>query len=227
MTWHLLYGTICTVYGISPTIYDITTLCPLHQSIISHIKLIISDSISTVSLSSHQDYGSYNPHCMYDNTGTICADIIWIHMTSHPLFKISHHAMTFTHTVFMSSHPGYLSLHPLLLSYYLQCIDYTTSAICVFSNPLYVWHHMNSMWHHNCSLWHHKTVFMTSHPQYSWHHTHCIRHDTHSTCDITATVIMTRHLLCFWHYTQCIWHLTWWMNGNTRTVSDMIPILSV
>ena len=40
-------------------------------------------------------------------------DIIWIHMTSHPLFKISHHAMTHTHTVFMSSHPGYLSSHPL------------------------------------------------------------------------------------------------------------------
>ena len=25
-------------------------------------------------------------------------------MTSHPLFMISHHAMTFTYTVFMSSH---------------------------------------------------------------------------------------------------------------------------
>ena len=34
-----------------PTIYDNTTLSPLHQSIISHIKLIISDSTSTVSLS--------------------------------------------------------------------------------------------------------------------------------------------------------------------------------
>ena len=55
-----------------PTIYDIAALSPLHQSIISHIKLIISDSTSTVSLSSHPDYQSYNPHCMYDNTGTIC-----------------------------------------------------------------------------------------------------------------------------------------------------------
>ena len=154
-------------------------------------------------------------------------DIIWIHMTSHPLFKISFRAMTFTHTVFMSSHPGYLSSHPLYLSYYLQCIDYRTSAICVISNPLYVWHHMNSMWHHNHTLWCHKTVFITSYPHYSWRHTHCIWQHIHSTCDTTATVTMARQLVCFWHYTQCIRHLTWWMNYNTTNVSDMIPNVSV
>ena len=57
--WHstyYTYGKICTVYAISPTIYDITTLYPLHQSIISPIKLITSDSTSTLSLSSHPDY---------------------------------------------------------------------------------------------------------------------------------------------------------------------------
>ena len=52
MKWNLLY--LChniPIYDISLTIYDITTLYPLHQTIISHIKLIISDSTSTVSLS--------------------------------------------------------------------------------------------------------------------------------------------------------------------------------
>ena len=98
------------------------------------------------------------------------------------------------------------------------------SAICVISNTLYVWHNMNSMCHHNHSFWHEKTLFMTSHPHYSWHHTHCIRHDIHSTCDITATVTMTRHLLCFWHYSQCIWHLIFGMFDNILTVSDMIPM---
>ena len=70
-------------------------------------------------------------------------------------------------------------------------------------------------------------LFMTS--------KHCIHDITSTAHDITyillvnirATVTMTRHLLCFWHYTQCIWHLTWWMNGNTTTVSDMIPNVSV
>ena len=60
------------------------------------------------------------------------------------------------------------------------------------------------------------TQFMTS--------PHCIWHDIHSTCHITNSITMTRHLLYFWHYTQCIWHLTWWMNDNAMTVSDMIPM---
>ena len=92
--------------------------------------------------------------------------------------------------------------------------------------PLYVWH-MNSMWYHNHYYWHQKTVFMTSHPQCSWIQSHCIRHDIHYTCDITATVTMTRHLQYFWHGTQCIWDLNRWMNGNTMTVSVMIPNVSV
>ena len=97
----------------------------------------------------------------------------------------------------------------------------------VWYQILYVWHHMNSMWHHKQCFWHQKTVFMTSHPHYSWIQTHCIRHDIHYTCDITATVTMTRHLQCFWHDTQCIWDLTRWMNDNTTTVPDMIPNISV
>ena len=46
----------------------------ISQHSIHYISLLylISDSTPTVSLSSHPDYHSYNPHCMYDNTGTIC-----------------------------------------------------------------------------------------------------------------------------------------------------------
>ena len=94
------------------------------------------------------------------------------------------------------------------------------------------------MWHHNCSLWHHKTVFMTSHPHSSWHHTHCIQHDIHSTCDITATVTMTRHLLYFditlsecdisngeWMTTQWL-YLTWYplhRCNQTHLIDDITP----
>ena len=126
-------------------------------------------------------------------------DIIWIHMTSHPLFMISYHTMTFTRTVFMSPHPGYLSLHPLYLSYYLQCIDYTTSAICVIWNPLYVRHHMNSMWHHNNSLWHHKPVFVTSNPHYSR------RQPT--AYDITYNLLVTSQPLYLWQDTYYVFNI--------------------
>ena len=107
--------------------------------------------------------------------------------------------------------------------------------------PLYVWHHMNSMWHHNLSLWHNKTVFITPRLPYSWHQTHCIPHDIHSTCDITATVTMTRPTMfltlytgymisymvnewqqndCIWHDTQCICVIkpTWVMTSHTMYV---------
>ena len=154
-------------------------------------------------------------------------DIMWIHMTSHPLFMISHHAMTFTYTLFMWSYPGYLSLHPLQLSYYLQFIDYSMSAICVISNH-YIY--MTSYEFYVTS----QPFFLTS--KDGIHDItsilflttdHCIRHAIHYTCDITATVTMTRHLLCFWHDTQCIWDLTQWMSVNTMAVSDMIPNVSL
>ena len=60
------------------------------KAIISHHTSIISESPPTVSLSSHPDYRSYNPHCMYDNTATICMTPYELHMTSHPWFMTSH-----------------------------------------------------------------------------------------------------------------------------------------
>ena len=110
--WHdtyYMYGTICSVYDISPTIYDITTLYPLHQSIISHIKLIISDSTSTVSLSSHPDYRSNNPQWMYDKTGTVYMtswEYIWHHIHS----LRDHTMLWYSHTLY-SCHPTRDSCH--------------------------------------------------------------------------------------------------------------------
>ena len=69
------------------------------KATLSHIVPIISDSTSTVSVSSYPDYRSYNPYCMYDVTDTICMTSYELHMTSHPLFMITHHSMT--------SHPLY------------------------------------------------------------------------------------------------------------------------
>ena len=207
-------------------IYDISTLYPIHQSIISHIKLNISDNSFTVSRSSHPDYWSYNPHCMYDNTGTICmtsCEYIWHHI--HSLWY--HTRLWYSHTLYSCHHTqdnchrihcSWTITDSLLIIARLQYVDI---------KPLYVWHHMNSVWHQNHYFRHQKTVFMISPPHYSWIQTQCIWHDIHYNFDITATVTMTRHLLCFCHDTQCIWHLTRWMNDNTMTVSDMITNVSV
>ena len=42
------------------------------KAIIPQLTPIISESTSTVSLSSPRGYQSYNRHCMYDNTASIC-----------------------------------------------------------------------------------------------------------------------------------------------------------
>ena len=95
--WHSMHCISHPQFMISQhSIHDI-------KAIISHITWIISDSTSTVSLSSHPDYRSYNPHFMYDNTLTVCMTSYELHMTSHPHFMISHHAMT-SHTLYSCHH---------------------------------------------------------------------------------------------------------------------------
>ena len=164
---YYIYGIICTVYDISPTIYDISTLYIIHQSIISRIKLNISDNTSTASLYSHPDFRSYNPHCVYDNTGTICmtsCEFIW-----HNIHSLWYHTTLWhSHTLYSCHHtqiPVVASTvaELLLTLYWLEHV----CNMCAIK-PLYVWHHMNSMLYHNHFNWHQMTVFKTSHPHYSW-----------------------------------------------------------
>ena len=90
------------------------------KAIMFHLTPIISESTSTVSLSSHPDYRSYNTHCMYDNTATICMTSYELHMTSHPLFRTSHHIMY-----------GIKST-----------VSDVMSTVSVSSQPLYGWYHI-------------------------------------------------------------------------------------
>ena len=127
-----------TVCDISPTIYDITTLYPLHQSIISHIKLIISDSTSTVSLSSHPDYWSYDPHCMYDNTGTKCVtsyEFIWHHI----------HSLRYR-TSLWYSHTLYLCYHTQDTCHRIHCSWAITYSVLLIAHLQYVWYQTHSMY---------------------------------------------------------------------------------
>ena len=120
-----------------------------------------------------------------------------LHMTSLPLFMISHHAMT--------SHPLYSCHHTQDTCHRIHCSWTITYSVLIIPYLLYVWHqtpymcvlyefyifYRNSILHHTHSLWHNNTVFMTSHPLYSWQHTHSIWHYILYTCDIKATVSMT------------------------------------
>ena len=141
MTWDLLY-LWKNMHPLRPVTHDLwhSTLYPIHQSIIPHIKLNISDNTSTVLQSSHTDCWSYKPHCMYDNTGTICmtsCEYIWHHINSlwyhimlwhsHTLYS-RHHTQDTCHGI----HWIWAITYSLLIIACLKCVWYQTT-ICMTS----------------------------------------------------------------------------------------------
>ena len=182
-----MYGTICSVYDISPMIYDITTLYPLHQSIISHIKLIISDSTSTVSLSSHPDYWSNNPQCMYDITGTIsmtACEYIWHHI----------HSLRY-HTTLWHWHTLYSCHHTQDTCHCIQWGWAITYSVLIIAHLLYVWyqtHYMYDIIWIPCFI---TTTLYDITRLYSWHHIHIIPDITPTVYDMTYTLLVTSHPL--------------------------------
>ena len=165
---------------------------------------------------------------MYDNTATICMTSCKLHMTSHPLFMILHHAMT--------SHPLYLWHHTHDTCHCIHCIWTITYSILIIPHLLYVWHETHYMYDITGILYDITLTLYDIKILYSWCHIQSIHDSTPTlwyhilyTCDIEyiATVCMTRHCLCLGHHTQYIWHLIWCMNDNTTTVSDITLTVSV
>ena len=157
---------------------------------LSHITPIISDSSSTVSVSSHPDYWSYNAHCMYI-TATIGMTSHELYMTSHPFFMISHHSLT--------SQPLYSCHHTQYIWHHIHCGCLITHSVFIIAHLFYVWHQTHSMTSYE--------FYMTSHPltMISQDYIH----------DITSTLFMTSHplymrsyTLYLWHHSQCIYDKT-------------------
>ena len=128
---------------------------------------------------------------------------IELHMTSLPLFMLSHHAMT--------SHPLYSCHHTQDTCLHIHCSWTVTYSVLIIPHLLYVWHqslymwvlyefyifYRNSTWHHTHSLWHNSihdvtsTLFMIAHPLYMTSHTLYLRHPSHCICDKTPPMVMT------------------------------------
>ena len=104
MTWHLLYlwPSMHCIWHLTHDLWHHNTLSITSVYYISYQT--VSDSTSTASLSSHPDYRSYNPHGMYDNTGTICmtsSEYMWHHIHSlwyHTALWHSHTLCSWQHT---------------------------------------------------------------------------------------------------------------------------------
>ena len=168
---------------------------------------------------------------MHDNTATICMTWYELHMTSHPLYMISLHAMT-SHTLYTPTILDIMSTvsvtsHQLYRWYHSHYMYDITSSICETFCPLYLWHHTHYVWDHNPVCWLHQlgicmtsfalqkpshTLYRTK-PQSLWLHIH-FRHDiTPPVSDIAPTVSLSLEPLHWYHTHFCmtshplyLWH---------------------
>ena len=183
------------------------------KATISHLTSIICESTSTVSLSSHTDHRLYNPHCMYDHTATLCMISYELHMTSHPLFMISHHAMK-SHPLYSCHHIVYWFYHSIKpnhsiydltsssgmtshprIRYFTHCIFVITTSPLI-SHPL-----LNDITATFCVTSY--ALYITSHP--------ILMSSQYCTHDITASIYET----------------TSSMYGNIYTIHETSQPLSV
>ena len=169
------------------------------KAIISHLTPIISDSTSTVSLSSHPDYRSYNSHCMYDNTTTIYMISYELHMVSYPLFMISQHAMT--------SLQLYSCHHTQDTCHCIHCSSTITYNVLILPQLLYVWQETHYMHDITGILYDIPLTLYDITILYIWHQIHSIHDSTHTLYDITYSILVTSQPLYIWQDTSYVYDI--------------------
>ena len=169
------------------------------KAIMFHLTPIISESTSTVSLSSHPDYRSYNTHCMYDNTATICMTSYELDMTSHPLFMISHHAVT--------SHPLYSCHHTQDTWHRIRCSPTNIYSVLIIPHLLYVGHETHYKYDITGILYDITLTLYDIKILYSWCHIHAIHDSTPTLYDIKYPILVASQPLYVWQDTSYVYDI--------------------
>ena len=219
MTWHLLY-----LWPSIHCIWHLTHELWYHKTLSVTSVYLISNWLY---LTAHQLYLCHHTEIIDHITPIVCmitrAQYIWHHTNTYGItsthYDITQRYDLHTHCIHVITPriPVIASTAAELLLtvywvYHICNMCDLKPTICMASNEFYVTSEQLVKISQECIHDITATLFMTSHTLYLWPH---------------SPVTIKRLLLCFWHYTQCIWHLTWWMNDNTTTVSDMIPNVSV
>ena len=223
---HRLHSTQRYIHSLWLHTIELITLHPLHsghhthyiwhhthgnRNVISSIWPTISNTTSTVSVSSNSRYELYHTHSLYNITHTIrvtsysvsmlSQKYLWHYtplcITSHPVYlwhhiqyvRYHHTAFITTQLLYLIFHPPYLTSQPLYLSHHTDGTHICIDAL------LYQWHHHKCV---SCHVWHtygitpnvHHIIFTLYDISYHVlsHHTHCI-HDIRSPLyHITSTL---------------------------------------
>ena len=173
------YDTLCSIHKFTSTLWVhtivVTTLHPLHlwhqthyiwyhthdnTEVKSAISPSISDTTSTVTVSSNPGYQFYHTYSLYDIT-TIHVTSYTVCMLSELLFSILHTSMyNFTPTIFMTSYP-ISTLSPYrfhenttnILDISPTVFD-ITATVSVSSHRHLYWR-ITLCWYHNMCVSHH------------------------------------------------------------------------
>ena len=228
---HLMHTTQHHIHSLWLHTIVVITLYPLHSwhrtpciwhhtngnsNVICAISPTISNSTSTVSVSSNPGYHLYHTHSLYDITHTLRVASYSVWMLSQQLFMTSYPSTyNITPSIFMASYPIHM-LSPYCLhdktttirdisptifditatvsvssqrwhTHLYRCITVSmTSQVCKSSHLAHVWHHTQSTSHHIHTFWHQWSCFMTSQTLHSWHQISSLWHHIHSLGHHTA-----------------------------------------
>ena len=222
---HLMHSTQRHIHSLWLHTIVVITLYPLHSwhhtpyiwhhthgsaNVISAIWPTISNTTSTVSVSSNPGYHLYHTHSLYDITHTIRVTSYTVCMLSQQLFMTLYPSMyNITPSIFMTSYPictlsRYCfhdntttpDISPTIFDitatvsvswhkwhthlYRCSAVSMTSQQVCKSSHLAHVWHHTQSTSHHIHTFWHQWSCSMTSQTLHSWHQISSVRHHIHS-----------------------------------------------
>ena len=217
---YFIYDTLCTIHKVTFTLWVHTivetTLYPLHSwyhthnirhhkhdntKVISATLHFISDTTSTVSVSSNPVYQLYYSHSLNDTTHySMTSHSVWL--TSQEHFMTSHpYRYDITFHMFMTSYPIYM-VSPILFHENQTTITRISPTVFDITAMASVWSHPLNQCLHNSygglHTWDTYDIIHTLHHikfrlhdinrQYLGHHKHCIYDIGSPIYDNTSTV---------------------------------------
>ena len=244
---HLMHSTQRHIHSLWIHTIVVITLHPLHSwhytpyiwhhthgntNVISAIWPTISNTTSTLSVSSNPGYQLYHTHSLYDITHTVHVTSYSVCLLSQQLFMTLYTSMyNIIPSIFMTSYPICMlspycfhdntttipDMSPTIFditatvsvsshrwhTHLYRCIALSmTSQVCQSSHLAHVWHHTQSTSHHIYTLWDQWSCFMTSQTLHSWH-----------------------QISSIWHHIHGLWHVITYTWDITATISVTSPPL--
>ena len=217
------------LYTASHTLLTTQQLCNLTAT--------MSDITPTICVSSHPLDLFYQNKCMYDITATLCMTSYALRVTSHPLFRTSHHFLyDIRSTLSDLTSTVYLSIHPPYRWYYSHYMYDLTCSVSVTSRPLYydiiyTKYDITTLCVDDAALGICMTSFalqMTTHPvyhttrQYLWCHIH-LRHDNTAPYQTSHPLYPCHHNLPSDISPTFVWHHTHLLCDIICTIDNITP----